>query len=121
MDKAFRYSRKWLFDYNETKSGVVMFGEHGPHHFREKNNRSWKLGDEVVEESSEYKNLGIVKNYVGSFQSDVAEAIEKNKRKCWNDFKWLYRPQKYKPFDIYKIMEASLFTTRYCLDQHFGF
>ena len=56
-------------------------------HFREKNNRSWKLGDEVVEESNEYKNLGIVKNYVSSFQSDVDEAIEKkNKKKGWNDF-----------------------------------
>ena len=77
-DKAFRYSRKWRFDCNETKSGVITFGEHGPHHFREKNNRSWKLGDEVVEESNEYKNLGIVKNYVGSFQSDVDEAIEKS-------------------------------------------
>ena len=60
---------------------MVTFGEHGPHHFREKNCRSWKLGDEVVEESNEYKNPGIVENYVGSFQSDVDEAIEKNKKK----------------------------------------
>ena len=101
MDKAFRYSQKWRFDYNETKSDVVTFGEHGPHHFREKNSRSWKPGDEVVEESNEYKNLGIVKNYVSSFQSDLDEAIEKNKKKGWNDFKWLYQPQKYKPSDIY--------------------
>ena len=61
---------------------MVTFGEHDPHHFREKNNRSWKLGDEVVEESDEYKNLGIVKNYVGSFQSDVDEAIEKTRKKA---------------------------------------
>ena len=60
MDKAFHYSQKWRFDYNETKRSVVTFGEHCPHHFREKNTRSWKLGDEVVEESNEYKNLGIV-------------------------------------------------------------
>ena len=36
MNKDFRYSQKWGFDYNETKSGVVTFGEHGPHHFQEK-------------------------------------------------------------------------------------
>ena len=54
-----------------------------------------------------YKNLGIVKNYVGLFQSDVDEAIEKNKKKGWNDFKWLYRPQKYKPFDIYKTRDPT--------------
>ena len=109
MDKAFRYSRKWGFNYNETKSGVVMFGEHGPHHFREKNNRSWKLGDKAVEESNEYKNLGIVKNYVGSFHSNVDEAIEKQE-KGWNDFEWLYRPQRYK-----------LVYQRFCLDQNFEF
>ena len=102
MERAFHYSQKWRFDYNETKSGVVTFGEHGPHHFREKNNRSWKLGDEVVEESNEYENLGIGKNYVGSFQSDVNEAIEKQE-KGWNDFKWLYRPQKYKPLIYIKL------------------
>ena len=50
---------------------MVTFREHGPYHFREKSNRSWKLGDEVVEESNEYRNLGIVKNYVDSFRSDV--------------------------------------------------
>ena len=61
---------------------MVTFSEHGPHRFREKNNRSWKLGDEVVEESNEYKNVGVVKNYVGSFQSDVDEAIEKTRKKA---------------------------------------
>ena len=80
MDKAFRYSQKWHFDNNETKSGVVTFGEHGRHHFQ--NNRSWKLGNKVAEESNEYKNLGVVKNYVGSFQSDVDKAIEKTRKKA---------------------------------------
>ena len=61
---------------------MVTFGEHGLHHIREKYNRSWKLGDEVVEESNEYKSLGIIKNYVGSFQSDVVEAIEKTRKKA---------------------------------------
>ena len=82
MKKAFGYSQKWRFDYNETKSGVVTFGEHGPTHFREKSCRSWQLGDKVVEEANQYKNLGIVKNYVGSFQSDVDEAIEKTRKKA---------------------------------------
>ena len=76
MDKAFRFSRKWRFDYNETNRGVITFSEPDPHNFRKNNNKSWKLGDEVLGESNEYKNLGIVKNYVGSFQSDVDEAIE---------------------------------------------
>ena len=82
MDKTFLYSQKRRLDYYETKSGMVTFGEHGPHHFREKNNRSWKLGDQVVEESNECKNLGIVKNYIGSFQSDVDKGIEKTRKKA---------------------------------------
>ena len=69
---------------------VVTFGEHGPTHFREKSCRSWFLGDKVVEEANQYENLWIVKNYVGSFQSDVNEAIEKNEEKSWHDLKWLH-------------------------------
>ena len=33
MDKAFRYSRKWRFDCNETNRGVVTFSEPDPHNF----------------------------------------------------------------------------------------
>ena len=74
---------------------------------KRKNNWSWKLDDEVVEESNEYKNLGIVKNYVGSFQSDVDEAIENTRRKARII---LNGCTDRKPFEKYKIMEASLFT-----------
>ena len=67
MDKAFLSSHKWRFDYNETKDGAVTFGEHGPDHFREKNNTFCTLGHEVVEELNKYKNLGIVKIMLAHF------------------------------------------------------
>ena len=81
IDKAFRCSRKWRFDYNKSKSGVVTFGEHGPHHFREENNRSWKLGDEVVKESNEYKNLGIVKNLFAHFNQMLTKLLKKQEKR----------------------------------------
>ena len=64
-----------------TKSGVVTFGETRPQHFVQKHKRSWTIGEKVVEEESEYKNLGVVKNYVCSFQFAIDEAIEKTRKK----------------------------------------
>ena len=35
----------------------------------------------MVEEEDQYKNLGVVKNYAGSFQFDIDEAVEKTRKK----------------------------------------
>ena len=40
------------------------------------------LGDSVVEELFEYKNLGVLKNYVSSFASNVDGNIEKARKKA---------------------------------------
>ena len=40
--------------------------------------RSWTLGAENVDELYEYKNLGVYKNYCGSFNANIDESIEKN-------------------------------------------
>ena len=80
MEKAFLHSKLWRYEYNEIKSGVVTFGETGSQHFVQKHKRSWTLGEKVVEED-QYKNLGVVKNYAGSFQFDIDEAIEKTRKK----------------------------------------
>ena len=47
--------------------------------FVQKHKRSWTLGEKVVEEEDQYKNLGVVKNYAGSFQFDIDEAIAKTR------------------------------------------
>ena len=48
------------------------------------NEREWLLGDESVDELYEYKNLGVVKNYRGSFSSNVQDNIDKT-QKSMND------------------------------------
>ena len=44
------------------------------------NEREWRLGDDIVEELYEYKNLGVLKNYTGSFSSNVTDNIEKTSK-----------------------------------------
>ena len=59
------------------KSGVVTFDESKSIYSRSMTEREWILGNDVVDELNEYKNLGVVENYVGSFSSNVDENIEK--------------------------------------------
>ena len=47
--------------------------------------RSWTLGVENVDELYEYKNLGVYKNYCGSFVANIDENIEKNSQESGND------------------------------------
>ena len=58
------------YEFNHTKSGVVTFGETKPIHSRLMKEREWTLGDTKVDELYEYKNLGVLKNYAGSFTSN---------------------------------------------------
>ena len=44
--------------------------------------REWKLGNDIVDEVNEYKNLGVLKNYIGSFSSNVTDNIENTRKKA---------------------------------------
>ena len=39
--------------------------------------REWILGEETVDKLYKYKNLGVLKNYIGSFLSNIDDNIEK--------------------------------------------
>ena len=43
-------------------------------------NHAWLLGDTIVDELYEYKNLGVLKNYVGSFSSNVEDNIDNTRK-----------------------------------------
>ena len=77
MNICFHCSVSWRYDVNHTKSGVVTFGESIPIHSCSITEHEWILGNVVADELNEYKNLGVVKNYVGSFSLNVDENIEK--------------------------------------------
>ena len=62
---CYKYSTKWRYEFNHTKSDVVTYGETKPIHFEEMKEREWILGDGTVDELYKYKNLGVLKNYIG--------------------------------------------------------
>ena len=63
--------------FNHTKSEVITFGETKPIDSQLMREREWMSGESVVDELFEYKNLGVLKNYVSSFASNVDDNIEK--------------------------------------------
>ena len=79
MSICYKYDIKWRYEFNHSKSGVVTSGESKPQHFESMKNRVWLLGDTIVDELYEYKNLGVLKNYVGSFSSYVEDNIGKTR------------------------------------------
>ena len=98
MNICFDYGVRWRYECNNSKSGIVTFGETKAQHFISMNKRSWVLGSETVEELYEYKNLGVLKNYVGSFSSNVIDNIEKLRKKVGMLFSDSFDWRKVNPF-----------------------
>ena len=81
MNICHKYGIKWRYEFNHTKSRVVTFGETKPLCSKSMKEREWMLGDAIVNELYEYNNLGVLKNYVNSFASNVEDNIEKARKK----------------------------------------
>ena len=82
MYECHNYSKKWRYEFNHSKSGVITFGQTKPIHCKSMKEREWALGDDTVEQLYEYKNLGVLKNYCGSFASNVSDNIDKTRKKA---------------------------------------
>ena len=82
MNKSHNYSKTWRYEFYHSKSGVVTFGESKPLNCKSMKARECALGDDTVEELYEYKNLGILKNYCGSFASNISDNIDKTPKKA---------------------------------------
>ena len=82
MNKCHSYSKTWKYEFNHSKSGVVTFGETKPIHCKSMKESEWALGDDTVEELYECKYLGVLKNYCGSFASNISDNIDKTRKKA---------------------------------------
>ena len=71
--------------------------------------REWMLGDAIVNELYEYKNLGELKNSVNSFTSNVEDNIEKARKKAGMIFSSDFNHRKTKPL-IYIKFWRRMFT-----------
>ena len=111
MNICNRYGIKWRYDFNHSKSGVVTFGETKPHHSESLKNREWLLGDTKVEELCEYKNLGVLKNYVGSFSLNIDDNIDKTRKKVAMLFSSSFDRQKVNPLLYVKFWRQACLPT----------
>ena len=110
MNTCNRYGIKWRYDLNHSKSGVVTFGETEPH-FGSLKNREWLLGDTKVEELYEYKNLGVLKNYVGSYSSNIHDNIDKTRKKVGMLFSSSFDRRKGNPLIYVKFWRQACLPT----------
>ena len=72
LDICVKYFRIWRLDYNVLKSLVIVFNELLSIYNR--SGRRWYLGNEVLHEGTEYKNLGIVFNKDAKLKQNVTES-----------------------------------------------
>ena len=98
MNICFDYGVRWRYEFNNLKSGIVTFGKTKSQHFISMNKRSWVLGSETVEELYEYQDLGVLKNFAGSFSSSLIDNIEKTQRKVRMLFSANFDRRKVNPF-----------------------
>ena len=78
---AYDYCCKWRYEYHNEKSGIIVFGETPVLYGRMINTRKFVIGSSSIEELKEYTNLGIYKNYCGSFATNIVENITKARKK----------------------------------------
>ena len=114
MNMCYEYSIKWRYEFNHLKSGIVTFGETKRVHSEALKVRNWTLGSESVSELYEYINLGVVKNYIGSFSTNADENIEKTRKKAGMIFSSNFDRRKVSPLIYIKLWrEACLPTLLY--------
>ena len=76
-----------------------------------RSNREWLLGDTKVEELYEYKNLGVLKNYVRSFSSNIDDNIDKTRRKVGMLFSSSFDRRKVNPLIYVKFWRQACLPT----------
>ena len=107
MNICHEYSLTWRYEFNHSKSGIVTFGETKAVHHASMNEREWRLGDDIAQELYEYKNLGVLKHYIGSFFSNVTDNIEKTRKKAGMIFSSSFDRRKTNPLIFVKFWRQA--------------
>ena len=107
MNICHTYGKTWRYEFYHTKSGVVTFGETKSIHSQLMREREWMLGESVLDELLEYKNLGVLKNYVSSFASNVNDNIEKARKKAGRIFSSDFNRRKTNPLIYVKFWRQA--------------
>ena len=59
----------------------MTFGESLACHSKAMKQRNWHVGPTHIDEHDEYTNLGVYKNYCGSFAKNIDESITKTRKR----------------------------------------
>ena len=95
------------YDFNHSKSGIVTCGESKPQHLESMKSPVWLLVDTIVDELYEYKHLGMLKNYVGSFSSNVENNINETHKKVGLIFASNFDHRKVNPLIYMKLWKQA--------------
>ena len=107
MNICHEYGLTWRYEFNHFKSGIATFGETKAVHHASTNEREWRLGYDIVKELYEYKNLGVMKNYIGLFSSNVTDNIEKTRKKAGMIFSSNFDQKKTNPLILVKFWRQA--------------
>ena len=100
------YARKWQYQLNSSKSVIMVFGEATRTRLRERSQRMWHLGKDIVSEVDEQHHLGILRT-VGSSTitrtNERAAACRLLFQLCWFAFRFSPPPHlpKVVPCNVY--------------------
>ena len=86
------------YEFHNDESSIFTFGERKRTHFQSIEQHNWVLGNKTVDEHYEYKNFGVVKNYIGSFSSNIEDNNEKTRKKAGMIFVSRFDHRKVNPF-----------------------
>ena len=111
IELAYQYSCKWRYRFNYKKTSVVAFGESVVTHSKNMKLRNWTVGPNHIEEKSEYVNLGVFKNYIGSFSKNIDENIAKTRKKVGMLFSANFDRRKVNPMIYVKFWKQSCIPT----------
>ena len=111
MNLCHACSIKWRYEFNHVKSGSVTFGESKRVHSESMKARTSVLGGESVTESYKYKNLGVVKNYIGSFSNNANDNIDKTRKKTVMLFSSNFYRRKVNPLIYIKFWRQACLPT----------
>ena len=73
LDICSSYASKWRYQFNSSKSGVMVFGESSRSRSALRNSRSWILGSSSISEVDNYHHLGILRSLSNSSRPKIAE------------------------------------------------
>ena len=79
-------------------------------HGRIINTRKFVIGSSPIEDLKEYTNLGIYKNYCGSFTTNVDENITKVRKKSGMLFSARFGRRRTNPFSFPGDLETSMYS-----------